>query len=119
MHYHGFGLAELPAGVAGITSDQIGHLGPERDVVLAPVSGVREALAFTVRDVVADEVQWSDCHSGGFHDPVHIAVVIVSRCPTRGKGSPDKYSTAREDVAVFSPRSTADNSRSPRPPSPS
>lgn len=37
----------------------------------------------------------------------------VSRSPTRGSGSPDRYSTASEDVAVFSPRKTAASSRSP------
>lgn len=94
----GLGLTELPVGVAGIGAHQVDDLVPEGDVVAPPLIRVGESLpssratssptrcsGMTVTRVVSTtpcvRPPWS---------------TSVSRCPTRGSGSLDKYSTARK-----------------------
>ena len=121
MHDDRFGLAKLPRGISGIGSDQRGDIVPERHVSVTPLGGAVEALALSPRHVIADQVQRRDGHTGRLHRPTRdpLAVHEGEVLPTRGSGSPDRYSTASEDVAVLSPRNTDSSSRSPRPSSPS
>jgi len=120
LHNDRFGLPELPAGVSCIATHQVDDLGPERKV------GRRQSVA-SAKPSPSSLATWSSTRCSG----VMVTRVVSTapwtrrawstrfkRSPTRGSGSPDRYSTAREDVAVFSPRSTAANSRSPNPPSP-
>lgn len=64
-----FGVAQCPARVTGVAPDELGYLGPVRDMVTAPVGRVYEVLALIARNIVAHQVQRSDPDAGGLRDP--------------------------------------------------
>ncbi len=65
MHHDRLGVTKLPGGVTRIGAHQIGDLGPERHMSTPPLLCVGEAFPFVPGDVVPDEVQRNDPHSGG------------------------------------------------------
>ena len=64
-----FGVAQCPVRVTGVAPDELGDLGPVRDMATAPVGRVYKVLALIARNIVAPQVQQSDPDAGGFHDP--------------------------------------------------
>ncbi len=79
VHHDRLGVTELPRGVASIRAHQIGDLGPERQMLASPLLGVHEAFSFVPGDVVPDEVQRNDSHSGRLHDAVRAPGVVHQR----------------------------------------
>ena len=64
MHDDGLGCAQLPARVAGIGTNEVGDLIPERHMVAPLVLRTDETLPFIPRHVVANEMQGNDPHTG-------------------------------------------------------